>query len=98
MGSITGRVPVWCRAVLCTAVGALAFGPVAAAEPASPAPPASPVDVSGRTVVVSTKPLEPFVFIAGEGADGDPVTAEQLRGYSIDVWNEVADRRHLDDP
>ena len=95
MGSITGRVPVWCRAVLCTAVGALAFGPVAAAEPASPAPPASPVDVSGRTVVVSTKPLEPFVFIAGEGADGDPVTAEQLRGYSIDVWNEVADRLGL---
>jgi ABC-type amino acid transport substrate-binding protein len=54
-----------------------------------------PADVSGRTVVVSTKPLEPFVFIDGDGTSGDPVDAAALRGYSIDVWNDIATRLGL---
>ena len=39
-------------------------------------------DFSGETLRVATKPLEPFVFI-----DDEP-----LRGFSVDYWNEVADR------
>ena len=39
-------------------------------------------DFSGETIRVGTKPLEPFVFI-----DDQP-----LRGFSIDYWNEVANR------
>lgn len=41
-----------------------------------------PVDYSGETLRVATKPLEPFVFI-----DDQP-----LRGFSIDYWNEVSER------
>lgn len=41
-----------------------------------------PADFSGQTLQIATKPLEPFVFI-----DDQP-----LRGFSIDYWNEVADR------
>ncbi len=40
----------------------------------------SPTNVD--TIRIATKPLEPFVF----------VDAEPLRGFSIDYWNEVADR------
>ena len=39
-------------------------------------------DFSGETIRVATKPLEPFIFI-----DDEP-----LRGFSVDYWNEVADR------
>ncbi len=39
------------------------------------------------TVIVATKPLVPFVFVDSEEADGSG-----LRGYSIDLWNELADR------
>lgn len=42
----------------------------------------SSTDVSGQTLRIATKPLEPFVFI-----DDD-----ELRGFSIDYWNEVASR------
>lgn len=42
-------------------------------------------------VVVATKPLEPFVFVDSNEADGSG-----LRGYSIDVWNEIADRLDLE--
>lgn len=52
-------------------------------------------EVAGRTVVVSTKPLEPFVVIDGDRADGDEIPAGDLRGYSVDVWNEIADRLDL---
>lgn len=90
------RVLVARRSVACAVACAslLAVGVVAGESSAEPAAPSAetPVDVSGRTVVVSTKPLEPFVFIDGDGANGDPLAAEQLRGYSIDVWNEIADR------
>lgn len=44
-------------------------------------------DVSGRTVVVATKALDPFVIVDSTDTDGSG-----LRGYSIDVWNELADR------
>ena len=47
-------------------------------------------DVSGRTVVVATKALDPFVIIDSTDPDGSG-----LRGYSIDVWDEVADRLGL---
>lgn len=39
-------------------------------------------DFTGQTLRVATKPLEPFVFI-----DDEP-----LRGFSVDYWNEVAER------
>ncbi len=52
--------------------------------------PPSREDVAGRTVVVATKALEPFVFVASANVDGSG-----LRGYSIDVWNEIADRLDL---
>lgn len=42
---------------------------------------------AGTTLRVATKPLEPFVFV-DENADG----TKTVRGFSIDVWNEVADR------
>lgn len=45
------------------------------------------VDLTGETLVVATKPLEPFVFIDSEETDGSG-----LRGYSIDVWVELEDR------
>ncbi len=38
-----------------------------------------------RTVRVATKELEPFVIIDDSAPDG-------LRGFSIDIWNEIADR------
>lgn len=41
-----------------------------------------PVDFSGQTLTIATKPLEPFVFI-----DDEP-----LRGFSVDYWDEVAER------
>lgn len=44
----------------------------------TPAPDPAP-GTSGRSIRVATKPLEPFVFNDGE-----------LRGYSIDLWDEVA--------
>ncbi len=37
---------------------------------------------TGQTLRVATKPLEPFVF----------TDEAELRGFSIDYWNEVADR------
>lgn len=36
----------------------------------------------GETLRVATKPLEPFVFLDGE----------QPTGFSVDVWNTIADR------
>lgn len=42
-------------------------------------------------VTVATKELEPFVFVDSDAPDGSG-----LRGYSIDVWNEVADRLDLE--
>jgi polar amino acid transport system substrate-binding protein len=42
-----------------------------------------------RTLTVSTKPLEPFVFVDDDATAG-PVDPTFLRGYSIDVWNEIA--------
>ncbi len=48
------------------------------------------LDVSGRTVVVATKALDPFVIVDSPDPDGSG-----LRGYSIDVWNELADRLGL---
>jgi ABC-type amino acid transport substrate-binding protein len=39
-------------------------------------------EVVGDTLRVATKPLEPFVFIDDE----------ELRGFSVDYWNAVADR------
>lgn len=60
----------------------------AAAQDEGPAP--QVLDVSGRTVVVATKALDPFVIVESTEADGSG-----LRGYSIDVWNELADRLGL---
>lgn len=42
------------------------------------------------TMVVATKPLEPFVFV--EGDVRGPVGADVLSGFSVDYWNEVAAR------
>ncbi len=39
----------------------------------------------GQTVIVATKPLVPFVFVDDDAADGSG-----LRGYSIDLWTELA--------
>jgi polar amino acid transport system substrate-binding protein len=39
--------------------------------------------LAGRTLLVATKPLEPFVFVDERGDVG---------GFSIDYWNEVASR------
>lgn len=47
--------------------------------------------VAGETVVVATKPLVPFVFVDDETADGSG-----LRGYSIDLWLELAARLGLE--
>ncbi len=44
---------------------------------------------STPTVTVATKALDPFVIV--DGADGS-----ELRGYSIDVWEEVATRLGLE--
>lgn len=52
--------------------------------------PAGAQDDSGETLVVATKPLEPFVFIEGDVRGS--VEPEVLSGFSIDYWNEVADR------
>jgi len=38
---------------------------------------------AGRTLLVATKPLEPFVFVDERG---------DVSGFSIDYWNEVASR------
>lgn len=46
---------------------------------------------SGTTLQVATKKLEPFVFV-DEKANG----TKAVRGFSIDVWNEVADRLGVD--
>ena len=72
-------------ACLLVGVAGLAV-PVAAQDSDAP----SVDDVSGRTVVVATKALDPFVIIDSTDADGSG-----LRGYSIDVWNELADRLGL---
>ena len=69
---------------------ALVVGAIAVAAPAMAQDDDQPIDVSGRTVVVATKALDPFVIIDSTDADGSG-----LRGYSIDVWNELADRLGL---
>lgn len=60
---------------------------LAAAQDDAELDPDPVADVSGRVVVVSTKPLDPFVIVDADAADGSG-----LRGYSIELWNDVADR------
>lgn len=52
--------------------------------------PVSAQEESDGTMVVATKPLEPFVFVEDDARG--PVEADALSGFSIDYWNEVADR------
>ena len=47
---------------------------------------------AGTTLRVATKPLEPFVFVDDDAAGSNPNGTQAVRGFSIDVWNEVADR------
>lgn len=42
----------------------------------------------GGTLRVATKPLEPFVFVNADSGE--------VRGFSIDVWDEVADRLEVE--
>lgn len=70
-------------ALAITLLAVLASGPLAALGPTDPS-------VAGRTVTVATKPLEPFVFV-----DTSAPADEQLRGYSIDVWNDISRRLEL---
>lgn len=83
-----GREQVrWVTGVVAVVVfGALLLGLLAAVGGG----PAAAQDDSDGTVVVATKPLEPFVFVEGDARG--PVDAEVLSGFSIDYWNEVADR------
>jgi ABC-type amino acid transport substrate-binding protein len=76
------------------AIGGAAVGSSAAAEGATVV--AQQEQTAGRTVVVATKPLAPFVFIDGPVAADRSIGVEDLRGYSVDVWNEVADRLGLE--
>ena len=70
------------------ATGALAAGAASSANAQDDAPPPvvvdcdAPAPAAADTVRIATKPLEPFVF----------VDDEELRGFSIDYWNEVAAR------
>ncbi|MGL5810529.1 MAG: transporter substrate-binding domain-containing protein, partial [Nocardioides sp.] len=59
----------------------LVTGPQAAGATSDQARPAEAG--SGEEVVISTKPIAPFVFV---GEDGE------VSGYSVDLWNEIADR------
>lgn len=52
----------------------------------APAPPLVAQDEPDEPLRVATKPLEPFVFLEGE----------QPAGYSIDLWNELAERLGLE--
>lgn len=60
--------------------------PVSAQDSPTPAT----VDVSGQTITVATKALDPLVIVDTAAVDGSG-----LRGYSIDVWVEVADHLGL---
>lgn len=71
-------------------LGLLILVAVPAGAQEEPTPDPADLDVSGQAVVVSTKALDPFVIVDGTDADGSG-----LRGYSIDVWNEVAERLGL---
>lgn len=44
-------------------------------------------DIAGSSITVATKPIEPFVLVTSDDSDGSG-----LRGFSIDLWNEIADR------
>ena len=74
--------------VVCASAISIGLGAAASAQDDDAVPEVQ--DVSGRTVVVATKALDPFVIIDSTDADGSG-----LRGYSIDVWNELADRLGL---
>lgn len=75
------------RALLAVVVTFAVLGPTGSGAQEPP----GREEVAGRTVVVATKPLEPFVIVDSAEADGSG-----LRGYSIDVWNEIADRLELE--
>ena len=77
-------VPLAVALPVVLALGVLALQRPAAGQPGGDGP------QPGDTVVVATKPLEPFVFVDSTEPDG-----RGLRGYSIDVWNEIADRLDL---
>ena len=70
-------------AALALTVAALALT-VAALAPGRAGAQGDGGDQTGQTLRVATKPLPPFVFV-----DED---SDEVRGFSIDVWNEVADR------
>lgn len=63
-----------------TAVGVALALVITAAVPAAAAPPAG--GDPGSTLTVAIKPLDPFVTRDGE----------RYRGFSIDLWNEIARR------
>jgi polar amino acid transport system substrate-binding protein len=68
-----------------TVAGSLSVPTKAAAQAAATTTPATPTtDIqSGRTIRVSTKKIEPFVFVD----DNKAVT-----GFSVDLWHAVADK------
>ncbi len=63
----------------------LAYGPSSASAQADE----DPAD-TGPSLVVATKPLEPFVFVEGDVRGS--VDPSALSGFSIDYWNAIADR------
>ena len=69
------------------AFGAVAIMLCSGSAGAQSAPPAAVgADDSATTLRVSTKPIEPFVTYGESGP----------RGFSIDLWNEVADRLDIE--
>ena len=77
-------------ACLVAAVATIASTGTARAALAQGSDATSDDDGAEVQVTVATKALEPFVFADSEAADGSG-----LRGYSIDVWNEIAERLGL---
>ena len=74
-----GRFRAALAAIVLAAVAPIA---VARSAPAGAQTGDDDTDSGAETMVVATKPLPPFVFV-DEG---------ELRGFSIDYWNEVASR------
>ncbi|MEM8922475.1 MAG: transporter substrate-binding domain-containing protein [Actinomycetota bacterium] len=74
-------------------LAALGLGALALAAAAPVGPAAAQTDdgdgseIDGRTIVVATKPLVPFVIVDDPAPDGSG-----LRGYSVDLWNELGTR------
>ncbi|MBB5190643.1 ABC-type amino acid transport substrate-binding protein [Silvimonas terrae] len=78
-----GAAQWWVAVMFMLALGA---SPAAAPEASAPQAAASAPAVANRPLRVAIGPIAPFVM---------PQTATP-QGFSIDVWNEIARRQHLD--